>query len=165
MSWIAGIDYSTRAIDVVLVDEDDAQPPRWIRHDLQGQDAFDRTRDVRRSLRWQWSDDYWAENCAALGIEDPRGQNAGALYRIQGAILAHLLERLLVQPWIPSQWRKAVGLPGNASKQQVKAFADAMLPRQHIDDRPSWATQDAADAWCIALATRQAITRTREEAA
>lgn len=150
MSWIAGIDYSTRAIDVVLVDEDDAQPPRWIRHDLQGQDAFDRTRDVRRSLRWQWSDDYWPENCAALGIEDPRGQNAGALYRIQGAILAHLPERLLVQPWIPSQWRKAVGLPGNASKQDVMRFALA-----YGDDWP----QDAYDAYCIALATRLAITR------
>lgn len=158
MSWLAGIDYSTHAIDVVLIDENDVEPPVWHRTELHGQNAFDRTRDVKDALLPPLR--LWSGDLLAVGIEDPAGNHGvRALARIQGAILARLPFTLLVQPWAPSQWRKAVGLPGNASKQQVKAFADAMLPRQHIDDRPSWATQDAADAWCIALATRLAITR------
>jgi Holliday junction resolvasome RuvABC endonuclease subunit len=60
-----------------------------------------------------------------------------------------------VQPWIPSAWRKTVGLPGNASKGDVANFvwrtADA-----HEIARAAW-PQDACDAYCIALATRMSI--------
>lgn len=156
MSYVVGCDFSTHAIDFVYVDENDVEAPSWYRCPLEGPDSFERTRVFARStipsLPW--------DDVLAVGIEDPAGHHGtNYLYRMQGAILAHIPLPILVQPWRPSQWRKAVGLPGNASKQQVKAFADAMLPRPHIDDRPSWATQDAADAWCIALATRLAITR------
>lgn len=144
---VAGIDYSTRAVDVVLLDED-SDAASWVRFELEGQDAFERARSVRdpdRLVRhaaqsWMWDD------VVAVGIEDPRGYNAGALYRVQGAILACIPRDKLVQPWIPSAWRKAVGLPGNASKEHVRQYLVG-------DKRPDW-PQDACDAYGIALATR-----------
>jgi Holliday junction resolvasome RuvABC endonuclease subunit len=93
----------------------------------------------------------------AFGIEDPRGYNAGALYRVQGAILTKIPRGSLVQPWIPGQWRKAVGLSGTATKVRVAEF----VYDRHISSNfaPRW-PHDACDAYCIALATRNALQRT-----
>jgi hypothetical protein len=165
---IAGIDYSTRAVDVVLLDED-SDAATWHRFPLEGADAFDRVRSVRESMRVPYPGltDKW-DSVIAFGIEEPRGYNAGALYRIQGAILSCLPTRTLVHPIGPSEWRKTVGLPGNASKGHVKLQVDAIRLRDaaYIDHRgvqmvpelDNW-PQDACDAYCIALATRILLER------
>lgn len=145
---IAGIDFSTRFVDIVLLDED-TDKGTWFRVDLTGQDAFERTRDVHRALSDDIGSEFW-DDVLAVGIEDPRGYGAGSLYRIQGAILACLPRGVLVHPLIPSNWRKTVGLPGNASKARVSEFI--RLASWNVD----W-PQDACDAYCIALATRTLI--------
>lgn len=144
---VAGIDYSSHAIDVVLVHQDDLEPPVWHRHELAADGlAFDRTRLVRD---WRLPS---ADDVLAVGIEDPRGQNSGALYRVQGAILARLPADVLVVPWIPSQWRKYVGLAGNCTKLGVALGAVALGAPEE------WVTPDSYDAYCIAYATRAALT-------
>lgn len=166
---ICGIDFSTRAVDVVLLDED-TDAATWHRFELLGNDAFDRARNVEGNIPGR-TDPLWDE-VVAIGIEDPRGYGAGSLYRVQGAILASLPAWLLVHPLIPSQWRKTVGLPGNASKDMIRAFTG--IKRWHADPRfipssvttttdyeaviPAW-PQDAHDAYCIALATRTLLER------
>jgi hypothetical protein len=153
---IAGIDYSTRAVDVVLLDED-TDAATWHRFELEGADAFDRARSLRRSFACIGSS-FW-DDVLAVGIEDPRGYGAGSLYRIQGAILACLPGRTLVHPLIPSQWRKTVGLPGNASKSIVAEWVNwkrfLAMGDESVVDWP----QDACDAFCIALATRTLLER------
>jgi hypothetical protein len=149
---IAGIDYSSRNIDVVLLDED-SDAATWRRFPLTGADAFDRTRSVRDAI---YTRSWWSDSpVIAVGIEDPRGYNAGALYRIQGAILASFPDGLLVHPLIPSQWRKTVGLAGNASKDAV---AERVRYLSLAAEENGW-PQDACDAYCIALATRTLIER------
>jgi len=161
---VAGIDFSSHAIDVVLVDVDGRQPPRWHRYPLTGADAFDRTRSVGNSMPGR-SSAYW-DNVLAVGIEHPAGKfGTGPLMRLQGAVLAQIPARMLVKAWPPGAWRKAVGLPGNASKQDVQGYV-------HKRHRSGWIVsqgpttsvsdllweQDACDAYCIALATQHAIT-------
>ena len=153
---VAGIDLSTHAVDVVLVPLDGNEPPQWRRYPLDGPSSFDRARTVRDAMPPR-TGGLW-DDVLAIGIEDPRGHAAGHAYRIQGAILSCLPQSVLVQPWIPSAWRKAVGLPGNASKDDVAVFTG-----QHRGDMLGHWPQDACDAFCIALATRDAITL--EEAA
>jgi hypothetical protein len=143
---IAGIDYSTHAVDVVLLDED-SDAATWHRWPLHGDHAFDRVRSIHS---WKFTRSFW-DDVLAIGIEEPRGYNAGALYRVQGAILGKLPPETLVHPLIPSVWRKTVGLPGNASKQDVWDYVDRVLPRPR---EPFLWPQDACDAYCIALATR-----------
>jgi hypothetical protein len=147
VSWIAGIDYSTRAIDVVYIDEDDLNPPYWERYVLEGQDAWERTRQVKG-----WSLELAADTLA-VGLEQPRGHGAGALYRVQGAILTRLPAGVLVQPWLPSEWRKRAGLKGNAGKQDS---VRASLELGGGDDGSIWLV-DAHEAHLIAVATRAAI--------
>jgi hypothetical protein len=150
---IAGIDYSTRAVDVVLLDED-SDAATWHRFELDGADAFDRARDVYAAMP-AWTGELW-DSVLAAGIEEPRGFNAGALYRIQGAILQCLPSTLLVHPLIPSQWRKTVGLPGNASKDDVAEWATW---KGGLGAKAVFWPQDACDAYCIALATRTLLER------
>jgi len=151
---VAGCDFSSHAIDVVLVDLDGRQPPRWHRYPLVGQDAFDRARSVADAMPGR-SSVYW-DNVLAVGIEHPAGRHGvGTLLRIQGAVLAQIPARMLVTPWTPSGWRKAVGLPGNATKNQVFGLSAKLELMEST--RAVW-TQDAHDAHLIALATRQAIT-------
>jgi hypothetical protein len=154
VSLVAGIDYSTHAIDVVLIDEDTLKP-EWYRYELRGQDSFDRARDVHRALRSSVLGD---ELVLAAGIEQPRGYGAGHLYRIQGATLQRLPSRTLVQPWVPSEWRKAVGLQGNAGKYAIRWFV------HDVADVPDNWPQDACDAFCIARATLQALERSTTDA-
>jgi hypothetical protein len=150
---IAGIDYSTRAVDVVLLDED-TDAATWFRSELHGADAFDRARDVNRAMVDDFGSEFW-EDVLAIGIEDPRGYGSGSLYRVQGALLSCLPCDTLIHPLIPSAWRKTVGLPGNASKDAVYGFAN--FRRQQTDDPFDYWAQDACDAYCIALATRTLI--------
>jgi hypothetical protein len=149
---VCGIDYSSRAVDVVLLDED-TDAATWHRFDLReymsaSKNAFDRARDVKFVMP---SSSFWDE-VLAIGIEDPRGYGAGSLYRIQGAILACLPSATKVHPWVPSAWRKAVGLSGRASKDEIRSWVE----NRRWDYKAPW-PQDACDAYCIALATRAAI--------
>jgi hypothetical protein len=157
MTLVAGIDYSTHHVDVVFIDVDGADGPRWERRTLHGQDAFDRTRSVRTHMpaRGSWTD----AGVLAVGIEHPAGHHGvGALLRVQGAVLACLPPDMLVKPWPPSAWRKAVGLAGNATKRQVLEWAEqttaAYLPEQ-----------DAVDAYAIAVATAAALHHDERKAA
>jgi hypothetical protein len=158
--FCAGIDYSTKAIDLVLVDIDWLRPPWWHRFELHGPDAWERTRTVARTLPGRTSQ-VWDE-VLAFGLEEPRGQNSGVLYRVQGAILAALPPHVLVYPMVPSEWRKACGLKGNASKEDI-GWHSLALRANHAGDLPLW-PQDAHDAHLIALATHRLINQ-QEKAA
>jgi len=155
---IVGIDYSSHAVDVVWVHLDDAHSPQWFRYPLHGTDAFERTRTVAQALPGAHSD-YW-DDVLAVGIEHPAGKfGTGPLMRIQGAILACIPARMLVEPLPPAKWRKLVGLPGNASKTDNELFSLLGLidlPEAVAREMCSW-PQDAHDAHLIALATRTLI--------
>lgn len=166
---VAGIDFSTHAVDIVLIDLDDTAPPVWHRYELVGNDAFDRARTIRGNVPGPWSG-YW-DDVLAVGIEQPQMRGSGmatayGLYRIQGAILFCIPQTTLVQPWLPASWRKTVGIPGNAKKDVVAHWAESngATPLGHWDDiAPGqqefrMPPQDACDAYCIAVATRTAIT-------
>jgi hypothetical protein len=158
---IAGIDYSTRAVDVVLLDED-TDAATWHRFPLEGKDAFDRARNVHNALAAAEgfyitrASAFW-DDVLAVGIEDPRGYGAGSLYRVQGAILSCIPAPVLVHPLIPSQWRKTVGLPGNAPKHIIHDYARNRM--YNVDGVERVYPQDAMDAYCIALATRTLLER------
>jgi hypothetical protein len=157
---IAGIDFNTRNIDIVLLDED-TNNAEWHRFDvtedaLTGEttgDAFDRARRVKTALPTT----NWWENkgVIAIGLEQPRGHHGiTPLFRMQGAILACLPTRILVTPWNPSSWRLECGLKGNAPKKDVAWHALQQL----VDQQGARWPQDAFDAYCIASATRNVIT-------
>lgn len=151
---VAGIDVSTHAIDLVLLDMD-SDKETWHRYELRGADLIDRIRSIRE-VAWGGTFD----ETVALGIERPSGQHKGAMAAVSmafGAVLVRLPAWLLVQPWQPAEWRKACGLSGRATKEDVAGWALARWG----EGKPSAidVTFDACDAYCIAYATRQRLLR------
>lgn len=154
---VVGIDFSTHAVDLCALDVDTGYAT-WTHVSLEGNDAFERTRAVRPRMQEILplafpGGSYW-DDVVACAIEEPAGRLTGRLFRIQGAILACLPRDLLLEKLMPSQWRKAVGLKGNATKEDVKDRAWESLAVMHSSQ--GWLSpdmpQDVWDAYCLALA-------------
>jgi len=145
---VAGIDFSTHAVDIVKLGFDSDQAT-WDRFDLVGERALER---VCSAVTHVPRGSYW-DDCALVAIERPYGPGRDILFHLHvavGCVTAALPDRLR-PPWMlhPAEWRKACGMAGNASKDDVRDFAWTWAPL--LWDRPP---QDALDAACIAYAAR-----------
>ena len=147
MSCVAGIDVSTKYVDIVKLDETTDQCT-WDRIELQGADAFDRLRDLpRRMPQWSWWDDVYL-----AAIETPMGRGEGGtqakLNHVFGAVIA-CLPRSLTTVWAvaPHEWRRELGVPGNAPKSVCAARC------VELGAYEAW-PQDALDAYAIARYAR-----------
>lgn len=157
MSCVLGIDVSSRAIDFVRLDET-TNHAEWTRFDLFGDDAFTRLRQVRHALpRSPFYDDIYI-----CGIETPKTRflkSAGALFPVYGAVSACLPLTLMVWDVHPKTWRQGIGLPGNATKTDVRIAVYDLWDGMH-DLIP----QDAADAYAVAYYVRETNRRAIEAA-
>jgi hypothetical protein len=146
---VVGIDYNTNSIDMVIVGLDGGA--WWKHYDLPSTgDAFARMCEVANVLPARRA--VWWDGIAAVGIEEPMSRGPRSISLIpklkamQGAIVSCLPPQMRIVALTPTAWRNAVGLPGNASKDEV---------RLHVHDDPNsdphW-PQDACDAFCMAKA-------------
>lgn len=146
----AGIDFNTHTVDLVTIDLDGLEPPRWHRYMLIGETAFDRARNVRDAMPARTG--YADEGVALVAVEKPFSRqfnSASALSRVQGAILACLPNDIEVLELSANEWRDALGLSRAGKKDELKAAAAryAWARGARID----WPI-DATDAYCIAAA-------------
>jgi hypothetical protein len=142
MSVCVGIDLSSRAIDLVRLDEDNDEAA-WTRIELAGGNAFERTRSIPVSMPHGsfWDDVYL---CA---MERPFVRFGQDVIRLaQGATLACVPRNVEVWEVAVSQWKKHMSIP--------------------IRDKPSWDRfpmsfqrmnwpQDALDALGVAIYARE----------
>lgn len=167
MSWIAGFDISTNAIDCVMVPQDAGdwlsgpKVPTWLHFPLNGPDAWERTRRVSVVVpgRGWWKD----EGLYAAGIEVPFGFSSAKVSMIVGALLNRLPEDILIERWPHNSWRKAMGLKGGGKSEVLKQEAvdysrlrSGSFYTEHPFDTDQWSV-DAHEAHLIALATRAAV--------
>lgn len=159
---VAGIDVSSRAVDIVAVplDPDIIAAPAWEHHEFVGANAIERATIapdvIPRGTFW--------DNVAEVAIERPYGPGGDTLFALHlmvGAVAAALPARLRPPLFLhPSQWRKAAGISGRASKEDVARYA--VSHSGLLTD--AW-TQDACDAYCIAIAARNLNLERLERAA
>lgn len=160
MPTVLGIDVSTKAIDLVLLDES-TNRCTWDHIPLAGVSAFDRLRDVpRRMPKWGWYED---QGVYLAAIELPMSRAAGSsifkLNHVFGAVVA-CLPRALQTVWAiaPHEWRKELELAGNAPKQVCAARC------VELGAYPEWNDQNAYDAFAVAYMARQTNQRGLEAA-
>lgn len=147
---VLGVDVSTRRIACAWLefDSDVAKVQVYDATDCDG-DALVRARTLadlfpgRRSSAW--------DETALVAIERPMGagtRQVADMMLVAGVVVGCLPPRVAIWLLGPPEWRKACGLPGNASKDDVARFATALRPEAY-----TW-TQDECDALCIAYAAR-----------
>lgn len=170
MSAVVGIDLSSKAIDLVKLDET-SNAAEWVRCELAGKTAWERTLNIRGALptrQEDWSTGLWEPNwwddVYLVAIEKPVNDQRRVLRLVQGAIVASLPARLR-QPrtcWEvhPSTWKSALGLKGKPTLVEVRAMAggfDIGLPPKGTPASGqafNAAFQNALDAYCLALYAR-----------
>lgn len=149
MPSVLGCDYSTKAVDLVFLDED-TDAARW--HSLPLPKGIAGLRHIRHSYAWAAE----LEDVYLVAIEDPfsAGRTAAKkLGRVCGAIVASLPSSVpdeLIWWLRPDEWRMAIGLPGNGSKAQVAEWA-----RERFAEQVELYSQDAVDALAMAVAARE----------
>lgn len=139
--YVAGIDLSTHAIDVVALNEN-CDAAEWVHLELDGATAWDRVRKIRLQLnRIQWDD------CYLAAIERPFSRSRNDTVRLaQGAVLASIPPSVAVWEVAPQTWKSALGL-----SRKKPTWDD--LPAVDAFDRDGW-SQDARDALAVALYAR-----------
>ena len=146
MPSVLGIDLSTKAVELVLLDENENQAA-WDHLELRGTDALERLRDLpRRMPRWA---SRWYEDAGVylVAIEAPYGRGQGGteakLNHVLGAVVACVPPTVPIWLVAPHEYRAHLNLPGNAAKALVR---QAVL---ELGAHQEWA-QDACDALAVA---------------
>jgi Holliday junction resolvasome RuvABC endonuclease subunit len=155
VSRVLGIDLSSFNVDLVTLDED-SDAAGWTRVAL-GTDkdsALDRLRRVAEAMPPAsfYEDIYLAAVESPYGTRLERGTQA-KLNRVFGAVCACLPARVHLWEVMPGDWRKALGLKGNASKEECAEAVRALwlaVPGSAGD-----VPQDALDAYAVAYYARE----------
>jgi hypothetical protein len=162
VSAVVGIDLSTRALDLVKLDES-SNRAEWVRCELEGKTAWERTLQVRDSviggsvLRWcQWWDDVYL-----VAVEAPYGHGSDLLNRVVGAIAASLPARLRAPErcWIvrPDEWKRGLGLKAKPSFTDLVVMTAPDVPDFFDAHTFQNYDQNARDAYCLAMFARDQV--------
>jgi hypothetical protein len=154
MSTVVGIDLSTRAIDLVRLDETlNRASHERISLEAVGKraTAWERTLALPALMpQASWWDDVYL-----VALEAPYGPGTGTiaiLNRVLGAVAASLPAALQrpERAWIvcPDEWKGRLGLRAKPSRDDI-ARLGLVLHGEHAD------TQDARDALCVAYWARE----------
>ena len=168
MSAVVGVDLSTKALDLVKLDES-SNRAEWVRCELDGRNAWGRTLGVRWNMRDRalsavgafWDDVY------LVALEAPYGHGSDLLNRVVGAVAASLPAALRSPErcWIvrPDEWKHGLGLKEKPSwgdlfmllgyYPDIHGTSYARLQKQftYVDE----IEQHARDAYCLALWARE----------
>lgn len=153
-SHVLGIDFSTKALDLVFLSEN-TDEPRWVRVALSGT-----WKAARDASQFDWARELEEAGVYLLAIEQPYGAgqtSIAALHRVQGAILASLpLNFDDDQIWLmhPSEWKAAAGLKGNASTQKEPGRSQLLQWACSVGAGEDWPV-DAAAALAMAWTARE----------
>lgn len=157
MSRYAGVDVSSFAIDIVLLNEDGTDAThirRRLDHPTKAS-ALTRVRRIRDQLppRTDWND----QGILRAAIEKPyaAGQMRGndMLMMAIGSVLQMIPQAVPVDLLRADDWRKACGLPTRGERLDLKRAA-LNFTGDHWADHPTPLDDNTADAYCIAWACR-----------
>ena len=157
MGAVLGIDFSTHAVDLCLLDEE-TNAAEWKRLDLYGATALARLDGIHAHMpRSAW---YEANNVYLVAIEKPFGHRHeigwtfGAIYSWVAAFArVPVFGHVPIWAVAPHEWKQGLGLPGNATKDDCAQAVLELVRRFPHSLEPH--SQDALDAWAIAYFARE----------
>lgn len=152
---ILGVDFSTVAIDLVGLDEDDdVANHRHVRLDTGPGKALERIRRIRDAMPSRGAVE--DAGVVLVAIEKPMsraGRGADSLQYALGAILTTIPTDVEVELVRADDWRRTCELPVRAPRDRHKRNAVEFAAARWLN-APAVIHEDAADAFCIAWAAR-----------
>jgi hypothetical protein len=150
---VLGVDLSTKAIDLVALDEDNPAMCEHRRVELP--DPWWNTARWMRSLLRVASIPTWLEerNVYLVGVERPYGpsrQAIASLHTVMGALIASLPPQVTAFEVSPADMRRELGLPGNCAKH--KMHDRIMFYFSSHGGKLPYSEPDAFDAWAAGFA-------------
>jgi Holliday junction resolvasome RuvABC endonuclease subunit len=144
---IAGIDVSTKSIALVVLSSktgDISRFDEFLIPDLRklGGNKAERCRVIAET-----GFPAALKRVTVVYVEQPMGRQVkgvAEVERVVGSVIASVPKKTSVSLITPAEWKKAVGLKGNAQKDDIRAFADELYPVL------SESSQDLHDAALIA---------------
>lgn len=115
-----GVDVNAQEVNLVSVDLDTMEATQ---HLLVG---AERAFETARLMTTMMPHSSWWDDVALVAVERPSGRFKNVIYAqglVIGAVLAIIPNRIVVQTFVPANWRRLIDLPGNASKEMVQAWA------------------------------------------
>lgn len=169
MASVLGIDLSTRAVDIVALDES-TNRAEWVHVELVGSGAWERT----LSLPARMPGDSWYDERGVflVAVEAPYGRGqAGTnalLNRVVGAVAASLPAHLRdpARCWLvaPHEWKAGLGLKGKPTQADMERLAPGGGYSVDMSVLAGGDDQNGRDAYCIALWARGELERGVQEA-
>lgn len=134
-----GIDANAREVNLVSIDLDTMA----IKHHLLV--GAKKSFDTARAMNTIMPHSSWWDDIVLVAIERPSGRFPKVIYAqalVIGALLATIPTRVLIQDFVPANWKSLIGLSGHATKDQVRAWAS------EFGADPSW-DEHACDALAL----------------
>jgi hypothetical protein len=166
-SSVVGVDLSSKALDLVKLDES-SNRAEWVRVELAGKTAWERTLNVREKLR-DYSHLGWWDDVYLVAIEAPYGRGqAGTqavLNRVVGAVAASLPARLRTPErcWVvrPDEWKQGLGLKAKPTAEDMRRLTEGKerLWTSLPDVYDEAGRQNGRDAYCLAMWARDTNAR------
>jgi hypothetical protein len=150
---VLGVDLSTKAIDLVALDEDNPTRCEHRRVEL-SQGWWHSAGLMRHILRdGKTASWIWERNVFLAGVERPYGpsrQAIASLHTILGAFLASVPPGITAFEVSPADMRRELGLPGNCAKH--KMHDRIMFYFSSHGGKLPYSEPDAFDAWAAGFA-------------
>lgn len=149
MSGILGIDVSSYAIDMVLLQDEPDQECTWHRATLGDQQTPLLDRVIATRKLFPKPSEFDDHGIYAIAIEDPMSRFphvAKSLGQVTGAVIARTPAHVQIIQTQPHEWRQLTG--GKGAKK-----ADGIRWAQTELGHTTW-SDDAYEAYCIARAVR-----------
>ncbi len=148
-SMIVGLDISTRLIAMVTISSKDGSIVRFDEYAIPDLKRLDRNKAERCRAVADTGFQTQMSGVVAAYVEQPMGRQVkgvAEVERVVGAVIAAIPKETCISLISPSEWKKIVGLKGNAQKDDIREFADAIYPVLQNS------SQDLHDAAMIARA-------------
>lgn len=157
-----GIDIGKRKLDITVIPYHGSKAEHFAAF-MDTSDASNAALALSRAYAYAYkltTDVGWAFPPASIFIEEPFGKGAAKLMPLLGAYTAGVAAALtalygrlpVFDSIVPPAWKKAVGLPGNATKPQIADLYAKFMETGILTS--AGFTQDQADSYFIALACR-----------
>lgn len=158
-----GVDIGKRKLDIVVIPFHGSQRETFNVFTGSEVDPKNNALELSRAYAYAYkltTDVGWGFPPASILIEEPFGKGAAQLMPYLGAYTAGIAAALtalygrlpIFDTIVPTAWKKAVGLPGNATKPQIADLYAKFMQAGVLTS--TGFTQDEADAYFMALAAR-----------